>query len=385
MEIAVIGSTGSIGVQTLDCCRRFPDRLQPVALAGGHNQDLLIRQIQEFRPKYVASATPLPSEVVRDFDLTVLSLTEMAALPELDRVMLATSGRAGLEPAFAALQQGTDLVIANKEVLVMAGELVCQAADRSGARLLPVDSEHNAVWQCLQGDVANYRNAVEVERVLLTASGGAFRHLPVEELAGVTVEQALKHPNWVMGPKVTIDSATLMNKGFEVIETHWLFQVPYDRIEIVLHRESLIHSMVEFGDGAVKAQISPPDMRLPIQYALSYPDRWTNPALPRMDFTRAFAMHFDVPTFDRYPCLQLALDAGRRGGTWTTVLSAADEWAVAEFIAGRIAFTDIPRVVEAALDAHSNDAVAHPALDQVLAAEQDTIARLQSGSFVAVR
>lgn len=376
MDIAILGSTGSIGVQTLDVCRAFPDRLRPVALAGGRNTALLEQQVLEFRPRYVASASPIDPHVLDEAGSELVSLEEAAALPGVERVMLATTGRAGLAPAFATLAAGIDLVVANKEVLVMAGALVAREGARTGARLLPVDSEHNAVWQCLNGDVADYRNAREVDMVFLTASGGAFRNLPVEELANVTVDQALRHPTWVMGPKVTIDSATLMNKGFEVIETHWLFGLPYERIGIVLHRESIVHSMVQFGDGAIKAQLSPPDMRLPIQYGLSWPERWANETLPRMDFTQAFALHFDQPDLGRYPCLRMAIDAGRRGGSWPVVLAAADEWAVDAFIAGRIGFDAIPRVIEAALDAHAAHASEPATLDDILAIDRDVVARL---------
>ncbi len=377
MDIAILGSTGSIGVQTLDVCRRFPDRLRPLVLAGGRNTALLERQVLEFRPRYVASALPLDPHVLAEAGAELVTLEEAAAIPGVERVMLATTGRAGLAPAWAALAAGIDLVVANKEVLVMAGGLVVREAARTGARLLPVDSEHNAVWQCLAGDVADYRDAREVEMVYLTASGGAFRNLAAEELAHVTVEQALRHPTWVMGPKVTIDSATLMNKGFEVIETHWLFGIPWERIGIVLHRESIVHSMVQFGDGAIKAQLSPPDMRLPIQYGLSWPERWENPELPRMDFSRPLDLHFGPPSLGRYPCLRLAVEAGRRGGSWPVVLAAADEWAVDAFIAGRIRFDQIPQVIERALDAHVPPPAAPASVEDVLAIDAEVTGRLE--------
>lgn len=378
MDIAIIGSTGSIGSQTLDVCRRFPEQLRVVGLAGGKNQDLLARQIAEFRPRFVAGASGVAQGVLEDIGAEGLTLEELAAQSAIDRIVMATSGRAGLEPTLAAIRAGTDIVIANKEVLVMAGELVVAAARASGSELFAVDSEHSAIWQCLRGEVDDYKDAHEIDRVLLTASGGAFRDVPVEELASVTPEQALQHPNWVMGPKVTVDSATLMNKGFEVIETHWLFGVPYEKIEIVLHRESLVHSMVEFSDGAIKAQLGPPDMRTPIQYALSYPNRWANDSLPRLDFTKASSLHFDVPDYARYPCLKLALAAASAGGTHTTVLSTADEYAVNRFIEGNAAFTDIPAMVERALEAHVPEAGPASTLEAVLDAERATIRHLES-------
>ncbi len=382
MDIAIIGSTGSIGRQTLDVCRRFPDQLRVVGLAGGKNHDLLARQIGEFRPRFVAAAAGVAQGVLEDIGAEGLTLEELAAQSAIDRIVMATSGRAGLEPTLAAIRAGTDIVIANKEVLVMAGELVAAAAKDSGSELLAVDSEHSAIWQCLRGEVEEYKEAHEIDRVLLTASGGALRDVPVEELASVTPERALQHPTWVMGPKVTVDSATLMNKGFEVIETHWLFGVPYEKIEIVLHRESLVHSMVEFSDGSIKAQLGPPDMRTPIQYALSYPDRWANDSLPRLDFAKASTLHFDAPDYARYPCLKLALAAARAGGTHTTVLSTADEFAVNRFIEGSAAFTDIPAMVERALEAHVSEAGPASSLEAVLEAERSTIRHLESGVAV---
>ncbi len=370
-NLVVIGSTGSIGRQTLDVARRFPDRLRVLGLAAGHNAGLLAHQVSEFGPEmaYVAEVEAAAGSARR------AGIQEMVAHPQTDVVVMATTGRVGLLPTLAAVRARKQVVLANKEVLVMAGEVVMAEARRSGARIVPVDSEHSAIWQCLVGEVPEGQVPVaggprQVRRVILTASGGALRDRPAATLDGVTVAEALAHPTWEMGPKVTVDSATLMNKGFEVMETHWLFGLPYDRIEIVLHRESIVHSLVEFADGSVKAQLGPPDMRLPIQYALSFPERWENPDLPRLDLARATALTFDQPNLDRYPCLRLALEAARLGGTYPAVLSAADELAVELFLAGRIGFLEIPRLVESALATHHP--TQHPDLATILEAVEST-------------
>ncbi|MCX6023350.1 MAG: 1-deoxy-D-xylulose-5-phosphate reductoisomerase, partial [Chloroflexi bacterium] len=295
-----------------------------------------------------------------------LPLEAMARLPEADLVLVATVGRAGLAPTLAALEAGKRVALANKEVLVMAGEAVLDAAHRGGGVLLPVDSEHSAIWQCLQGETAE-GGASRIARLVLTASGGAFRNHTPDELRAVTPEQALRHPNWVMGPKVTVDSASLMNKGFEVIEAHWLFGVPLERIEVLLHRESIVHSLVEFVDGSFKAQLGAPDMRTPLQYALSYPDRWPNPGIPRLDLAALQQLTFAPVEPGRWPCLELALQAARQGQTYPAVLSAADEVAVEEFLAGRIGFLDIPLLIEATLAAHRP--TARPSLEETLEAD----------------
>ena len=366
IRVAVLGSTGSIGCQTLDVIRACPDRFRVVALAAGRNTDLLARQVEEFAPAMVACSSP---EALRErLDeaqsrrVQLLTMEEMAREPEVDIVVSAVVGRDGLSPTLAALSVGKVVALANKEAMVMAGSLVSATATRGAAEIRPVDSEHSAIWQCLAGE-----DPAHVRRVIITASGGALRDLPPEDLAEVGPEEALAHPNWRMGKRVTIDSATLFNKGLEVIEARWLFDVPFERIEVLMHRESVIHSMVEMVDGSVKAQLSSPDMRLPIQYALSYPER-VPLDLPALDFAALGALHFAAPDMERHPCLGLALAAGAKGGTYPAALAAADEEAVAAFLEGRLPFLDIPRLLADTLDRHNP--TAHPDLDEIMAADE---------------
>jgi 1-deoxy-D-xylulose-5-phosphate reductoisomerase len=358
-NIAVIGSTGSIGKQTMDVVRAFPDRFRVVGLAAGYNVAALAAQVTEFRPLMVCSLGELPTT---GYEPLVVSVEVMAAHPEVDVVVIAAAGRDGLAPTLAAVKAGKRIALANKESLVAAGAIVTGAAQASGAEIRPVDSEHSAIWQCLRGETKN-----SVTRLILTASGGPFYGWKPAELENITVEQALGHPTWHMGPKVTIDSATLMNKGLEVIEAHWLFDIPYDNITVRVHPQSVVHSMVEFVDGSVKGQLGSPDMRLPIQYALSYPERWPNPELPQLDWSVVKQLEFDAPDTYTFPCLRLAIEAGRRGDTYPAVLCAADEVAVGMFLERQINFTDIARLVELALDEHH--AVASPDVDAILAAD----------------
>ena len=349
--IVVLGSTGSIGRQTLDVVRALPDRFKVVGLAAGRNLDLLGEQIAEFEPRLVwADADPDGSELARLGSHGAPSrrarMEEMVAEPGVDLVMVATTGRAGLAPTLSALRAGVTVALANKEVIVMAGELVTETARRYDAPLLPVDSEPSAIWQCLRGETQ------PVKRLIITASGGPFRTRPLDEIPDVTPQEALAHPTWVMGPKITVDSATLMNKGFEVIESRWLFSVPFERIDVVVHPQSVIHSMVELEDGSVKAQMGPPDMRLPIQCALAYPERVPNPQLPRFDPLSFPSLTFEALDVARYPCFETALRAGAQGGTYPAVLSAADEEAVHLFLRGRIRFGDIHALVCNVLDRH---------------------------------
>ena len=351
-RIALLGSTGSIGRQTLDVVRAMPERFQIRALAAGRNLDRLEAQAREFRPAQLCAAgaggaaRDRLAAIAREAGAAVVPIGDMAADPDCDILVVGTAGRAGLEPTLAALRRGAPVALANKEVVVMAGALVRAAADAGGGQLRPVDSEHSAVWQCLFGEEGR-----EIRRIILTASGGALRDLPAAELAAVTPERALRHPTWNMGAKITIDSATLMNKGMETIEARWLFDVPYDRVEVVQHPESIVHSLVEFSDGSVKAQLGYPDMRLPIQLALGYPDR-LRPASDPLDLAAVGALHFAEPDLDRYPCLRLAIRAGRAGGTFPAVMAAADEIAVQAFLDRRIGYADIPALVESALDRH---------------------------------
>jgi len=356
-KLAVLGSTGSIGQQVLDVIKDFPDKFRIIGLAGGKNTSLLSKQISQFQPKLVYS--PLKFNPP---DKTKFSpMEELATHPDVDMVIIATSGKIGLAPALAAIKSGKQVALANKEALVMAGEIIMAEAKRHQAQILPIDSEHSAIWQCLHGEKA------EVARIILTASGGPFYHHPPTQLANVTVEEALQHPTWKMGRKVTIDSATLMNKGLEAIEAHWLFSIPLNRIDMVIHPQSIIHSLVEFADGSLKAQLSIPDMRLPIQYALSYPERLANPRLPRTDLARLNSLTFEPIDYSMFPCLQLALDAGKRGGTYPAVLCAADEIAVELFLKRHINFPGIAEIIAGTISLHQG--ISNSTLDEILAAD----------------
>jgi 1-deoxy-D-xylulose-5-phosphate reductoisomerase len=330
-RLAILGSTGSIGQSALDVVAAHADRLEVVALAAGENSALLAEQVKRFRPAAAAVATPdAARELATRLNGVSVSLlppgpaglVAAATMPGVDIVLCASSGTAGLEAALAAIGEGRTLALANKEVLVMAGAVMVDAARRHHATILPVDSEHNAIHQCLEG-----RNRAEVKRLILTASGGPFRLADRETLARVTPEDALRHPTWKMGRKITIDSATLMNKGLEVIEARWLFDASAKEIDVVVHPQSVVHSMVEFCDGSVIAQLGVTDMRLPIQYAFSYPERWTTP-VPPLDMTRAGVLEFLPPDVERFPCLKLAYRALEHGGAWPVALNAANEVAV---------------------------------------------------------
>jgi 1-deoxy-D-xylulose-5-phosphate reductoisomerase len=358
-NIAILGSTGSVGQQTLEVVRSFPREFSVVGLAGGYNLELLAQQAEEFHPKMVSCQRP--EDVVASRLPTgclIVSQEELASHPDVDMVVAASVGKAGLGPLMAALGAGKAVALANKEPVVMAGEMVMAAARRNGADILPVDSEPSAIWQCLRGE------SQEVSRVIITASGGPFRKRPQKELSAVTPEEALQHPTWSMGQKITVDSATLMNKGFEVIEAHWLFDLPWNKIEVVVHPQSIIHAMVEFADGSVKAQLSPPNMGFPIQYALFYPQRVKNDALPRFNPVETGALTFEDLDVTKYPCFQIALEAGRKGMTYPSVLSAADEVAVELFLAGAIGYTDIPNLVEWVLSKHSP--TSNPDMEDIL-------------------
>ncbi len=358
-RLAVLGSTGSIGQQTLQVVRNFPHRFHIVGLAAGKNTDLLAEQINEFKPRFVYCADKKAHLANAEYEF--LSLEDIARHPQVDIVVIATSGKSGLNPTLAAVKAGKNLALANKESLVMAGEIITNEAKLAGAQILPIDSEHSAIWQCLNGE------SQEATRLILTASGGPFYRYSPAQLERVTVKQALRHPSWHMGRKVTIDSATLMNKGLEVIEAHWLFNMPYDNIKVLIHPQSIVHSMVEFVDGSIKAQLSYPDMRLPIQYALSYPERLDNPQLPRLDWSNIKKLTFDQPDLDTFPCLKLAIEAGKKGGTYPAVLCAADEAAVELFLSQRIKFTDITNLVEQVLEQHQ--AITCPTLEEIMAAD----------------
>ena len=341
-----MGSTGSIGRQTLDIVRAFRDEFEVVGLAAGLNLELLAAQIEEFQPRHVCCAYQEQRSLLPP-NVTFTPMEQMVCQPEVELVMVATIGSAGLVPTLRALENGKAVALANKEVIIMAGELVKSLANSDGAALLPVDSEPSAIWQCLQGE------SEPVRRIIITASGGPFRTSPLEEMEAVTPERALEHPTWKMGRKITVDSATLMNKAFEVIEAHWLFDVPWDKIEVVVHPQSIVHSMVELADGSVKAQLGPPDMRLPIQYSLFYPTRLENQQIPRLDTGATRSLTFEPLDPQRYPCFNLAVEAGKKGGTYPAVLSAADEVAVECFLDRKIGFMDIHRTVETVLEDHN--------------------------------
>jgi 1-deoxy-D-xylulose-5-phosphate reductoisomerase len=371
-QLAILGSTGSIGQSALAVVDAHPDRLQVVALAAGENAALLAEQVTRYRPQVVAVSTPAArEELVRRLAgqaVTILpagcdGLVAAATHPDVDVVLCASSGTAGLDAALAAIEEGKTLALANKEVLVMAGALMIDATRRKGVQLLPVDSEHNAIHQCLRGC-----DRADVARLILTASGGPFRTVNTAALARVTPEDALRHPTWRMGRKITIDSATLMNKGLEVIEARWLFDVQADEIDVVIHPQSIVHSMVEFRDGSILAQLGVTDMRLPIQYAFSYPDRWAAP-LPPLDLLGAGSLEFAAPDREHFPCLDLAYRALRHGGAWPIVLNAANELAVDAFLGRIIGFCQIPVVIDRAMAAADHDLGAPASLADVRAAD----------------
>jgi len=355
-RVALLGSTGSIGRQTLDVVRCFPEHFRIVALAARSNIELLTQQAHELAPSLVACFADTPEveraarAVLPGVVLGEQGLLAVATHADADIVVAATSGLVGLGPTLAAINAGKTIALANKETLVMAGHMVMREAQRTGVPILPVDSEHSAIWQSLRGE-----RTVEVRRLLLTASGGPFRHATLEQLRSVSVEQALAHPTWRMGPKITIDSATLMNKGLEVLEAHWLFGIPYERIDVVVHPESIIHSMVEFIDGSVKMQASLPNMHLPILAALSYPHRLdtADTGLVReLNWADVARLNFEALDVTRFPCFRLALEAAKRGGTYPCALVGADEEAVALFLDGKIGLMDIATLIETVLDHH---------------------------------
>jgi 1-deoxy-D-xylulose-5-phosphate reductoisomerase len=369
-RIALLGSTGSIGRQTLDVVRRFPDHFKVVALAARSNVELLARQVQEFKPSLVTCFADTPGveekaqAALPGVVLGEQGLLEVATHAEADIVVADTSGLKGLKPTLAAIGAGKTIALANKETLVMAGHLVMQAAQRAGVAILPIDSEHSAIWQCLRGE-----DSREINRLLLTASGGPFRHATLKELQSVTVEQALAHPTWRMGPKITIDSATLMNKGLEVLEARWLFGMPFERIDVVVHPESIIHSMVEFIDGSIKMQASLPSMHLPIMNALAYPQRLNSADtgfINELRWTDVARLTFEDLDITRFPCFRLALEAGKRGGTYPCALVGADEEAVELFLTGALDFLGIAQLIEDVLERHQS--VEQPDVTMILEA-----------------
>jgi 1-deoxy-D-xylulose-5-phosphate reductoisomerase len=381
-HLVILGSTGSIGCNTLDVVRHLAPRFEVVALGAGGNVERLAEQIREFHPTRVSVADDAAAARLRrllnddwtgEIGVGADGMISVATHPAADIVMSATVGGRGLPPTLRAIELGRRVCIANKEPLVMAGELMMRRARECDAEILPVDSEHNALHQCLRGETVR-----EVKRLILTASGGPFRETPLEAFSRITVAQALKHPTWVMGRKITIDSATLMNKGLEVVEARWLYDVPLEKVHVVIHPQSTVHSMVEFVDGSTVAQLGVADMRHPIQYALTYPERL--PAhIAALDLVGTGALEFFAPDMEKFPCLRLAYDALRAGGTAPAVLNAANEEGVAAFLDEKISFTDIPRIIEAVLERHTvrmTDGV-----ETIL--EADAWARTEAGSRIA--
>ncbi len=369
--ISLLGATGSIGTQTLDCIRSNPDRFKLQAIAVGRNLDLTRKIIQEFQPSVVSVQCKEDQEKLRaEFSSHIKiyygeeGLIEVATYKESQVLVNAILGSVGLLPTLKAIEAGKTIAIANKETLVTAGHIVMAKAKEKNVAILPVDSEHSAIFQCLNGE-----SEKEIERLIITASGGSFRDKSRAELENVTVEDALNHPNWSMGAKITIDSATMMNKGLEVIEAHWLFNQPYEKIDCLLHRESTIHSMVEFKDGSIIAQLGTADMRIPIQYALTYPERIPTKS-ERLDLAKIGKLHFEKMDFDRFRCLQFAYEAGKIGGTLPVVLNAANEVAVHAFLAGEISFLQIEDWIEKALTSHQ--VIANPDLQTILQVDKET-------------
>jgi 1-deoxy-D-xylulose-5-phosphate reductoisomerase len=372
--ITLLGSTGSIGTQTLDILEHYPDQFRLVGIAAGNNVELLAQQVRQFRPEIVAICNadrvgelrealagldPMPQILAGEE-----GVVEVARYGDAEAVVTGIVGCAGLLPTLAAIEAGKDIALANKETLIAGGPAVLPLVEKHGVKLLPADSEHSAIFQCLQGVPQG-----GLRRILLTASGGAFRDWPVEKLVQVTVADALKHPNWSMGRKITVDSATLMNKGLEVIEAHYLFGMDYDHIDIVIHPQSIIHSLIELQDTSVLAQLGWPDMRLPLLYALSWPERIYTDWKP-LDLVKAGNLTFREPDHAKYPCMELAYAAGRAGGTMTAVLNAANEQAVALFLDEKIRFLDIPKVIEGVCERHQSHNVALPVLEDILNADQ---------------
>ncbi|MFH1849656.1 MAG: 1-deoxy-D-xylulose-5-phosphate reductoisomerase [archaeon] len=363
-EITILGSTGSIGTQALSVIRAMPGRFRVSALSSNRNTDLLRRQIKQFSPDAVAVMDPgKADELASQTDIPVYSgidgLRKIALTG--DTVLNSLVGSVGILPTLDAIRSGRDIALANKETLVSAGEIVMKEAKRNNAAILPIDSEHSAILQCLNGEDRN-----SLRRIILTCSGGPFRKLSKDEIARVTLKDALAHPTWNMGGKITVDSATLMNKGFEVIEARWLYGIGYDRISVVVHPQSIVHSMVEFCDGSTMAQMGVPSMKIPIQYALTYPQRYESPELPRLELRGS--LEFEEPDAERFPCLSYAYRAGRTGGTMPAVMNAANEVAVASFLSEKISFTDIASAIKSVMDRHR--AVRKPGLEEIMEADR---------------
>jgi len=365
-KITILGSTGSIGENALSVIDNFNDQFRVMGLSANKNSKLLVEQVKKYQPKFVSiidnNAADLVEEQLSSFDVKILKgregLLELASYENIDLLLNALVGSAGMEPTIKAIQSKVDVALSNKESLVMAGSIINDLAIRNRVKIFPVDSEHSAIWQCLTGE-----DNKEINKIILTGSGGPFRTLPIEEFNTITLEQALNHPNWDMGNKITIDSATMMNKGLEVIEAYWLFNLPTEKIEIVIHPQSIIHSMVEFKDKSIKAQLGLPDMKIPIQYALTYPSHY-EADWKELDLTEIHSLTFEKPDFKKFPCMKLAFDALAAGGTAPAVLNVANEQAVYKFLNKEISFNEIPKIIEMACEKH--ELVSAPSLDEIL-------------------
>lgn len=357
-KISIIGSTGSIGTQALEVIEKLADKFEIIALAGGSNIELLKQQAEKFKPKFIYASKPLAISGIKTAD----SLEEICSNKENDIILVAVSGKIGLKPTLKAIENGIDIALANKETLVMAGDIVMKKARENGVKIIPVDSEHCAIHQCIK-DIS------QVEKLIITASGGPFLHKSVEEMKKATVEQALAHPRWHMGKKITVDSATLMNKGLEIIEAHHLFGFDYDKIDVVVHPQSIVHSAIEYVDGSVIAQLGLPSMHIPIQYAITYPQRFEGIKSKSFSFADIARLDFEKPDFEKFPCIKLAYQAGRTGGTATACLNAANEEAVFAFLDGKIKLYNIYEITAEMMSQHR--VIENPTIDEIFATDED--------------
>ena len=373
-NLSILGSTGSVGAQTLEVVRSYPEDFDVVCLGANKNTQVLEEQILEFQPQAISCDYYKELNTNGEIAEKVMSLSDIATHERVDTVVVATSGNIALIPTFEAIKKGKNIVIANKETIIMAGEQLISLAESNSVHLMPIDSEPSAIWQCLRGEDSN------VSKLIITASGGPFRNTLLGSLSDATPSDALKHPTWKMGPKISVDSATMMNKAFEVIEAKWLFNVPWENIEVIVHPESIIHSMVEFSDGSTKAQLSYPDMRIPIEHALFFPARAPKPPTTPFDPKKTRSLNFEILDQDRYPCFEIALKIAKRGGTWPSALSGADEAAVEAFLDSRIKFTEIHTLIEQAIQDH--ESIINPTTTEMLEAFQwayERVSELTSG------
>ena len=366
-KISIIGSTGSIGTQALEVIEKLQDKFEIIALAGGLNTELLKQQAQKFKPEYIYAARPVSVAGIK----TAETLDEICSNKENDIILVAVSGKIGLKPTLTAIENGIDIALANKETLVMAGDIVMKKAKANGVKIIPVDSEHCAIHQCIK-DIS------QVEKLIITASGGPFLHKSIDDIKNATPEQALAHPRWNMGKKITVDSATLMNKGLEIIEAHHLFGFDYDKIDVVVHPQSIVHSAIEYADGSVIAQLGLPSMHIPIQYAITYPERFEGIKSKSFSFAEIARLDFEKPDFEKFPCVKLAYEAGKTGGSATVCLNAANEEAVFAFLDGKIKLYNIYEITAEMMSRHK--VAANPSIDEIFAIDEDV--RSQTREYI---